>query len=371
MKFIGLPKTVKKKNEVVRSVFGAFLLVSLIVVCVLGAESLFTASRTTTSASEAAIATAAPTPAATELAPLDIDATTPSIGSRSGDTAVLPAEITPTPTSTPSAAPTAAASPSPAPAKATETAESGHYYVTAELTIRSGPGKEFDKVGSYQAGDEIDTIASTSNGWKKIAAGQYVIKDYLSTTPPETELSGTYYAIGEINVRSGPGTEYEITKTLAQGDAITVVFVTTTGWYRTAKGTYVRADMCTSTPPATPTPTPTPRPTPTPKPTPTPTPAPGSLSYVGEFKITYYGPTGHSTYTGTECTEGRTIAVDPSVIPLGSKVYIEGITIGGDGYFIAEDIGGDIQNNWIDIYADDGESSSYTTKFNINVYIVN
>ena len=43
----------------------------------------------------------------------------------------------------------------------------------------------------------------------------------------------------------------------------------------------------------------------------------------------------------------------------------------GDGYFIAEDIGSAVKGNIVDIFANDGESSSYSTKNNINVYIVN
>lgn len=51
------------------------------------------------------------------------------------------------------------------------------------------------------------------------------------------------------------------------------------------------------------------------------------------------------TATGTVPAVGRTIAVDPKVIPLGSKVYIEGM-----GTFTAEDNGGAIKGNIIDIY---------------------
>ena len=76
---------------------------------------------------------------------------------------------------------------------------------------------------------------------------------------------------------------------------------------------------------------------------------------MGEFKLTFYcacrscsGGYGAGTATGTRCTEGRTIAVDPRVIPLGSKVYIEGF-----GDFIAEDTGGAIKGNKIDIYLND------------------
>ncbi len=76
---------------------------------------------------------------------------------------------------------------------------------------------------------------------------------------------------------------------------------------------------------------------------------------MGEFKLTFYcacrscsGGYGAGTATGTRCTEGRTIAVDPRVIPLGNKVYIEGF-----GDFIAEDTGGAIKGNKIDIYLND------------------
>jgi len=380
MKFIGIPKTVKKKNEALRSIIGALLLFSLIVVCVVGAESVFTGSRIITSAPDDTFTAVTTTAASSEMAPLNVDSTVPDLNARSDDSINLTAETTAIPTVDPAAASVTAASdtlsatvPPETTAAVTETAETGHYYVTAVLTIRTGPGTEFEKVGAYASGDELDAVAATSNGWKKIADAKYVIDDFLSATPPETQLSGTYYAIGEINVRSGPGTGYDITKTLTAGDAITVVAQTSDGWYRTAKGTYVSSSLCTSTPPATPTPKPTPTPTPKPTPTPVPTPAPGEKTLIGSFKITFYGPTGNNTHSGAPCVEGRTIAVDPSVIPLGTKIYIEGISMGpeGDGYFIAEDTGSAIKGNIVDIFANDGESSSYSTQNNINVYIVN
>lgn len=61
------------------------------------------------------------------------------------------------------------------------------------------------------------------------------------------------------------------------------------------------------------------------------------------------------TYTGTTVTEGRTIAVDKSVIPLGWWVYIEGL-----GFRRAEDTGSAVKGNKIDVYF---ESGSYATKF--------
>lgn len=51
------------------------------------------------------------------------------------------------------------------------------------------------------------------------------------------------------------------------------------------------------------------------------------------------------TATGTVPKVGRTIAVDPKVIPYGSQVYIEGM-----GTYIAEDCGGAVKGNIIDIF---------------------
>lgn len=76
------------------------------------------------------------------------------------------------------------------------------------------------------------------------------------------------------------------------------------------------------------------------------------MTYMGEYSLTFYCPCakccGHAngnTASGTKPAEGRTIAVDRNKIPLGSKVYIEGW-----GTYIAEDTGGAIKSNRIDIF---------------------
>jgi len=52
------------------------------------------------------------------------------------------------------------------------------------------------------------------------------------------------------------------------------------------------------------------------------------------------------TSTGVKATAGRTIAVDTNVIPLGSTVVIDGKE------YIAEDTGGGIKGNKIDVFHD-------------------
>lgn len=50
------------------------------------------------------------------------------------------------------------------------------------------------------------------------------------------------------------------------------------------------------------------------------------------------------TASGTVPEKGRTIAVDPNVIPLGSEVMIDGQV------YIAEDTGGAIKGNKLDLF---------------------
>lgn len=61
-------------------------------------------------------------------------------------------------------------------------------------------------------------------------------------------------------------------------------------------------------------------------------------------EATAYTYTGNNTATGIEPYEG-VIAVDPRVIPMGSRVYVEGY-----GYAVAADTGGDIRGNRIDVF---------------------
>lgn len=72
---------------------------------------------------------------------------------------------------------------------------------------------------------------------------------------------------------------------------------------------------------------------------------------MGTFKVTAYCPCekcsegfDHQTATQTRCVEGRTAAVDPSVISYGTKLLIDGHE------YIAEDCGADIKGDRIDIF---------------------
>ncbi len=85
--------------------------------------------------------------------------------------------------------------------------------------------------------------------------------------------------------------------------------------------------------------------------------------FLGEFTATAYcacvsccGKDDGITATGTKATEGRTIAVDPDIIPYGSRVLL----IWPDGTqhsYTAEDCGGSINGNRLDVYFDSHEAA--------------
>ena len=100
-------------------------------------------------------------------------------------------------------------------------------------------------------------------------------------TPIEEEqFTATFYSMGSVNVRSGPGTNYSVVRKLTENEKVNVVARTTTGWYRLDDGNYVKGSLLSSQPikaPATPTPEPQPDPNPAPDPSPVdPDPNPGS-----------------------------------------------------------------------------------------------
>lgn len=72
--------------------------------------------------------------------------------------------------------------------------------------------------------------------------------------------------------------------------------------------------------------------------------------YMGKFKITYYwigeDSWGYQTKMGVRSSRFYTVAVDPDVIPLGSKIII------GNEIYWAVDTGGAVKGKVIDIFSE-------------------
>lgn len=95
-------------------------------------------------------------------------------------------------------------------------------------------------------------------------------------------------------------------------------------------------------------------------------------SYTSNFHCTGKNPGDKGfgiTATGTKAKRIKngysTVAVDPDVIPLGTKLYIEGY-----GYGIAEDVGGGVNGSIIDLYFEPGEEFRSWFAHYVNVYII-
>ncbi|MCI5529623.1 MAG: 3D domain-containing protein [Blautia sp.] len=97
-----------------------------------------------------------------------------------------------------------------------------------------------------------------------------------------------------------------------------------------------------------------------------------SLKPLGMFRITHYCPcsiccgpwTNGITSTGVIAVTNRTIAVDPSQIPYGSRVVINGQV------YVAEDCGGAIKQNCIDIYVGSHEEGESRGVYYTEVYLL-
>lgn len=95
--------------------------------------------------------------------------------------------------------------------------------------------------------------------------------------------------------------------------------------------------------------------------------------YAGKFTATFYCPcevcVGKKakirTATGNIPHHNKTIAVDSRVIPLHSIVYIKGL-----GFYVAEDTGGAVKGNKIDIYVNNHDEALKQGRKQVEVYIL-
>lgn len=112
------------------------------------------------------------------------------------------------------------------------------------LNIRSGPGTNYERVGSLKKGTQV-TILGEQDGWYQISANGvegYVSAQYISTDGSVTQ-EGLVIS-GPLNVRSGPGTGYERVGSLSLGSTFTI-HGSSGGWYQISTGSlsgYVHGD---------------------------------------------------------------------------------------------------------------------------------
>jgi len=84
------------------------------------------------------------------------------------------------------------------------------------------------------------------------------------------------------------------------------------------------------------------------------------------LEVTAYTHTGNPTASGVWPRRG-TVAVDPQIIPLGTKLYVEGY-----GYAVAADTGGDIKGYRMDVFLEtERDARKWGRKHGVRVWRVN
>ncbi|MDM5196202.1 cell wall-binding protein EntA [Bacillus hominis] len=253
----------------------------------------------------------------------------------------------------------------------TSSASAETVVTTDVLNVRENPTTESKVVDKLLNGHKLDVL-NTENGWSQIKLDG---KDAFVST--EFTKSSYYVTANVLNVRAEANTNSEILGTLKKDDMIETTNQVQNEWLQfeyNGKKAYVHVPFLTGTAPViekqeTPAPTkaavpakakaqaPAPVKTaakPAVKAAETSEPSGGRELNVVATAYTAHPSENGGTYGGRVLTamghdltanpNMKMIAVDPKVIPLGSKVWVEGY-----GEAIAGDTGGAIKGNRIDI----------------------
>ena len=92
---------------------------------------------------------------------------------------------------------------------------------TGVANVRSGPGTNNEIVGTVYKDTEVD-ILETSGSWYKIKLGN--LNGWMSDTVLDIKISQNVIVTGEkVNLRSGPGTNYDILGQVVKGDKLGLI----------------------------------------------------------------------------------------------------------------------------------------------------
>ena len=241
-----------------------------------------------------------------------------------------------------------------------------------KLNIRKGPSTNHDIIGGFEFEDEVNVV-SIKNGWYKIELED---GNEAWTNGKYINLDGKI-SVNKLNVRIGPSVVHEIIEVKGK-ETVKIIKAEDNGWYEIelengktgyicgkyvdteAENLHDYSDLYNVD-------------------------AKNSKSEAkANSKEVYKSNSSNSTvvatmtvsataYSGDTVTStgkvpkvGRTIAVDPKVIPYGTRVYIPAL---GQTY-IAEDCGGAIKGNKIDIFMSSEEKCISWGVRNIEIQIL-
>lgn len=197
---------------------------------------------------------------------------------------------------------------------------------TGNVNVRSGASTKYKSIDKLKKGKAVKVLSSKS-GWYKVQLSSnktgWSSKKYLTTTNASVKST--------VNVRSGASKKYKVVDKLSKGEKVKVLS-SSGDWHKVqfdgnevgwSHEDYINKTSSSSS-----------------------SNSGSSVNVARKLTVKAYAYTGGGyTATGTKAKYG-TLAVDPKVIPYGTKVYIKEL----DKVFTAEDCGGGIKGNKVDIY---------------------
>ncbi|QQK74198.1 SH3 domain-containing protein [Salicibibacter cibarius] len=121
--------------------------------------------------------------------------------------------------------------------------EEGYVDASTSVNVREGPGSSYDQVETLSQGESIDLLGEVE-GWYKIQLDDvdstYISGDYVTFTEPLeaaelTETARTHGVVqgsGSLDVREGPGNDYEVVGQLDDDTRVELEGQTSDGWYK-------------------------------------------------------------------------------------------------------------------------------------------
>lgn len=115
-------------------------------------------------------------------------------------------------------------------------------YVIAEVNVRDAASFQSKVIGKLKGGDEVTRTGIGDDKWDRIDYNGkvgYVAKNYITNESPETangttfeEVNQTVKATSNVNVRRGPGVDYQIIARLKNGEEVKRTGIGSNGWSR-------------------------------------------------------------------------------------------------------------------------------------------
>ena len=202
------------------------------------------------------------------------------------------------------------------------------YRTTANLNVRTGGSTQYRRIGVLSKGEEVEVIEINGN-WAKIkyeGRTAYSCKLWLEKVE-EVEKTETSKSTSER--------KSEKKSTSEKVTSVKSISKNSSSEKNSSRNGNVRRTITVE-----------------------------ATAYTGSAEEN--GGWANMTSTGAVPREGRTIAVDPRVIPYGTRVYIPAL----GGTYVAEDCGGAIKGNRIDIFMNTSSKCNAWGRRHIEVQIL-